>query len=91
MSGKSQDFSMGLKKKKKRLSMGQRTGPTILETFVGDNNLDHIHNHGLRIITCTLYYFQEEALNTFPMGRCLFVSIYTCGVRSQIHRSIMEK
>ena len=90
MCGRSQDFSRGLKKKK-RLSMGQSTWTHNLGDFCrrqepGPHPQSRTTHNNLYSLLVP-----RRSLNTFPIGRCLFVSISTCGVRSQIHRSIMGK
>ena len=42
----------------KTFQWDKELGPTILETFVGDKNLDHIHNHEQCIIK--FYYASSK-------------------------------
>ena len=42
----------------KAFQWDKELGPTILETFVGDKNLDHIHNHEQCIIK--FYYASSK-------------------------------
>ena len=53
----------------KAFQWDKELGPTILETFVGDKNLDRIHNHGQRIIK----FYSASSKNTFPMGHSLIL------------------